>query len=59
MERGKSDFAWNNFIRYLEGKDHFLLYTSRASFTVVPKRAFGPQQLSEFHAILAQNIQKP
>ena len=56
---GKSDFAWNNFIRYLEGKNHFLLYTSRALFTVVPKRAFGPQQLSEFRTILAQSIQKP
>lgn len=55
---GNSDFAWNNFIRYLEGKNHFLLYTSRALFTVVPKRAFGPQQLSEFRTILAQNIPK-
>jgi hypothetical protein len=55
---GKSDFAWNNFIRYLEGKNHFLLYTSRALFTVVPKRAFGAQQLFEFRTILAQNIPK-
>jgi hypothetical protein len=55
---GKSDFAWNNFIRYLEGKNHFLLYTSRALFTVVPKRAFEPQQLSEFRTILVQNIPK-
>src|SRR5262249_46763161 len=45
---GKSDFAWNNFIRYLEGSNHFLLYTSPALFTPVPKRAFMPQQLSEF-----------
>ena len=56
---GRSDFAWNNFIRYLEGSNHFLLYTSPASFTVVPKRAFVPQQLSEFRTILDRDIQKP
>jgi hypothetical protein len=55
---GKSDFAWNNFIRYLEGSSHFLLYTSPSSFTAVPKRAFTPQQLSEFRTILARDIQK-
>lgn len=56
---GKSDFAWNNFIRYLEGNNHFLLYTSPALFTVVPKRAFMPEQLAEFRTILGRDIQKP
>lgn len=56
---GKSDFAWNNFIRYLEGGNHFLLYTSPAAFTAVPKRAFMPEQLSEFRTILARNVRKP
>jgi hypothetical protein len=56
---GKSEFAWNNFIRYREGSNRFLLYTSSSLFTVVPKRAFMPQQLSEFRTIVSREIQKP
>ena len=55
---GTSDLQWNNFTRQLEGKNQFLLYTSPVLFTVVPKRAFTPEQLSEFRTILAQNVPK-
>jgi hypothetical protein len=54
---GKSDLEWNNFVRKLEGKNQFLLYTSPVFFlAVVPKRAFTPGQLSEFRTVLAQNL---
>jgi hypothetical protein len=36
----------------------FLLYPSLVLFTVVPKRAFTPDQRREFRTILAQNIAK-
>jgi hypothetical protein len=55
---GTSDLEWNNFTRQLEDKNQFLLYTSPTLFTVVPKRVFTPEQLSEFRTILAQNVLK-
>jgi len=53
---GSSDLEWKNFIRWFECKSNFLLYSSPASFDIVPKRAFSPEQLSEFRGLLAQNI---
>jgi hypothetical protein len=55
---GTSDLQWNNFTRQLEDKNQFLLYTSPVLFTVVPKRGFTPEQLTEFRTILAQNVPK-
>ena len=53
---GASDVEWRMFIRWLECKNQFLLYTSPACFNILPKRAFVPQQLSEFRALLQDNI---
>jgi hypothetical protein len=55
---GTSDLGWNNFTRQLEGNHHFLLYTSPILFTIVPKRAFTGEQLSEFRTVLTENIPK-
>ncbi len=55
---GTSDLECNNFTRQLEDKNQFLLYTSPILFTVVPKRAFTAEQLSEFRTIVAQNVPK-
>jgi hypothetical protein len=53
---GSADVEWRGFIRWLECKSEILLYTSPACFNIVPTRAFTPEQLSEFRALLAQNI---
>lgn len=53
---GSADIEWKNFIRRLECKTEFLLYTSPACFNMVPKRALTPEQQSEFTALLAQQI---
>jgi len=53
---GSSDAQWTNYIRYLESKRQFLLYLSPAFFIIVPKRAFAPEQVSEFRALLAQKL---
>ena len=53
---GSSDLEWKTFIRWFEGKNHFLLYTSRAHFHVVPKRALAEQQLPELRALLSQRV---
>jgi hypothetical protein len=53
---GSADVEWKHFIRILEGQSQFLLYLSPACFNIVPKRAFTAEQLSEFRALLAQNL---
>jgi len=53
---GSSDVEWKNFIRWSECRNDFLLHKSPASFDIVPKRAFSPEQLSEFRGLLAENI---
>ncbi len=53
---GSSDIVWKNFVRSLEGKKQFLLYTSPASFDIIPKRALTSEGLLELRALLKQNI---
>jgi hypothetical protein len=55
---GSSDIEWKNYIRYVESKRHFLLYSSPVIFNTLPKRALTPEQVSEFRKLLAQNISK-
>jgi hypothetical protein len=55
---GASDVEWKTYMRYVESKRQFLLYLSPAAFTMVPKRALTPEQLSEFRTLLAQNISR-
>jgi len=53
---GSADVRWKNFIRGLESKTEILLYTSRACFNIVPKRALTPEQLVEFRNLLMQSL---
>ncbi len=53
---GSADVEWKNFIRFLESKSEFLLYSSPACFNILPKRALSPDQLSELRGLFAQNI---
>jgi len=53
---GSSDIAWKNYVRALEARKQFLLYTSPACFNIIPKRALTPERLLELRAILKQNI---
>jgi hypothetical protein len=53
---GSSDIDWKNYVRSLEGKNQFLLYTSPACFNIIPKRALEPGRLNEVRALLNQNI---
>jgi len=55
---GNADIKWQAFIRCVEGKNQFLLYSSPACFHIIPKRAFTSDQLAEFRELLAQNIQE-
>ena len=54
---GSSDIEWKNYIRYIEGKNQILFYTSPACFNILPKRGIAPEQLSELCGLLKQYIQ--
>jgi len=53
---GSSDVEWKNYIRFVEGANQILFYTSPACFNIVPKRALVPAQLSKLREMLEQNI---
>ncbi len=53
---GSADVEWKNYIRWLEGKNQILFYTSPACFNILPKRAIAAEQLSELRSLLNQNI---
>jgi hypothetical protein len=54
---GSADVAWKNYIRWTEGNNQILFYTSPACFNIVPKRALDAAQLAELREMLKQNIQ--
>jgi hypothetical protein len=53
---GASDFEWKNFVRFVESKDHFLIYSSPAIFSIIPKRVLTLQEISDLRAFLAQYL---
>jgi hypothetical protein len=53
---GQAHIEWTNFIRFLESKTVFLLYTSPACFNIVPKRAFAPDQTDSFRSLLEEKL---
>ena len=54
---GSSDVDWKNYIRWAEGRNQILFYTSPACFNILPKRAIAAEQLNEIRSLLNQNIQ--
>jgi len=53
---GSSDVEWKNYIRWAEGRNQILFYTSPACFNILPKRAIAAEQLNEIRSLLNQNI---
>ena len=53
---GSGDIEWKNFIRLLETKNQFLLYSSPACFNIVPKRALSPDLMVFFRKVVAENL---
>jgi hypothetical protein len=47
---------WEHFVGWRESRDLFLLYQRTNLFNMVPKRAFTPEQLTEFRELLARKI---
>jgi YcxB-like protein len=53
---GFTTTQWKDYIRWVEGKDQVLFYTSPVCFNILPKRALDSHQLDELRALLTQNI---
>jgi hypothetical protein len=47
---------WQGFHRALEANSVFTLYPSDKIVVIIPKRAFTPEQLTEFRELLARKI---
>jgi hypothetical protein len=55
---GSADVEWRNYIRWVEGRNLLLFYTSPACFNILPKRAIPPAQLSNLRELLKQNVRR-
>ncbi len=53
-----SQVSWKAYLRYVESKDTFLLYTSPACFIIVPKRVLQPDQVTELRGLIQTHIVK-
>jgi hypothetical protein len=53
---GTADIHWKNYLRWVEGKDQFLLYVSPVVFNVLPKRSLSAGQTTEFRETLQRHI---
>ena len=51
-----SQASWKAYLRYVESKDTFLLYTSPACFVIVPKRVLQPEQVDELRRLLQAHV---
>jgi hypothetical protein len=56
---GDSNTQWSGYIRFLETKNLFMLYVSKAMFRPIPKRALSPGQVSELREMLQTKIASP
>jgi hypothetical protein len=53
-----SQAEWKAYLRYVESKDTFLIYTSPACFVIVPKRVLQPEQVNELRQLFQTHIGK-
>jgi heme/copper-type cytochrome/quinol oxidase subunit 2 len=54
---GSGDIAWKNYIRWIEGTNQILFYTSPACFNILPTHGLPSQQMIDLRELLKQNIQ--
>jgi uncharacterized membrane protein YbaN (DUF454 family) len=51
-ETFNTDYTWKGITQLEETKDVFLLYSSPVTAVLLPKRAFSPEQLTEFRNLV-------
>lgn len=47
-----TDYQWEAFVEKVETSDVFLLFTSKLSALIIPKRVLTPEQLAEFRTFI-------
>jgi hypothetical protein len=57
-ERGKSQMAWKQMVRFIESREAFLMFISRRSFLVFPKRFFTDDQTELLRKLLGKKVRK-
>lgn len=53
---GSATIDWKNMVRFVEGSNLFLLYSSPSCFNIIPKRALSTEQTVELRGLLASHI---
>jgi hypothetical protein len=53
-----SDTRWAAYLKFVESDRVFLLYTSPATFVIIPKRVLQPSQIDELRQFLQAHIGK-
>lgn len=54
--KGIWDLRWTAYTKVMETKNLFVLYQGDCEFSLLPKEAFAPEQLSEFRELLRMKI---
>lgn len=49
------DFTWNTVLRVKETKDWFLVYQSKTTMNMIPKKYFSPSEIIELRNIIEKN----
>ena len=55
---GQSRLEWSFYRAFLETDDYFLLYLGRARFSVIPKRAFAPEDVARLARLLGEKLER-
>ena len=54
-ETFEGDFTWNTVFKVKETEDWFLIYQSKLTMNMVPKKDFSDSQISELRSIIKNN----
>lgn len=49
------DFSWNTIYRVKENKDWFLIYQSKTTMNMIPKKYFTKNQIQELRSLILKN----
>jgi len=53
---GKSENKWSLFTKLRETPRVMLMYVGARNFMIIPKRAFSPEELNEFRALVNRQL---
>lgn len=56
---GASDLNWSAYHRYLETEEFYMLYMAKHVFSVIPKKAFSPEDRNRLERLFRQKLPPP